>query len=942
MIQRLIFFIFFLLSLSLWSQGYRHFTIEDGLPSNRIYKVLQDSTGFIWIATDNGLVRFDGVRFKVFNSSNGLPVNDIWEMAVDTRNRLWFITNASGLGFIKNDSVYVFYAKDNQNFNPLYYNVSDTTVGFKNADGKYYIWTGNEWKISRQHLFKDNYQLIHPNFGGIGRDKHHLDRWFIMNKNGDTIPLNIKISGRYLFVNQVSGDIFTLSDYQKLAVVRLDSLFANTLEIDSLFENFPRGIPSRAGLQWTSGNAWLLTDKNGKIKDWKRFEKVDEAHGVFQDRQGNFWVYTFGNGLWFFPKANPELARFLVNRKVHFAKKIGDKIFVHILDDGVYQWNPTSAEFHKVLPYKGYVYNIFSGPDNSIYVLGSTRLFIRRRNHWTEFENWYGINGIGLGKHLYFSMKSHVLKTDNFLQTVDTLSLSNVVMFRNTPLGLLAATNRGLFHIKGDKFFPVFAQKLSIMPIKDIRVKKNNTYVLTENGKIYRISMPGELYELKIEGMRGPIGTMAFDREGKLWIGGEKGLQVFVPDENDNYRFLYGFHKMHGLTSEQVTGILLDSLHVWVSSYNGIVRFPARMKPPRELEHLYLRFIEYGGHKQKQDKWKFQPKSRLRIGFGIVDYMHPEHVQLYYRMMPDGHWHHATSDEVSFERLIPGNYRFELKALAPDGTRKHLAYDFSILPLWWQTTTTRLLFGVLMAFMLLFTGNWIRKKQSQRRYELLIREKQWAEAELAALRSRMNPHFIFNALNSILYHIEKKEYRLSEKYLVKFSQLVRKIFELSAVKTVELEKEIQFITDYLEMEKLRFKDRLSYCIDIAPEVKLTTKIPSMLLQPLVENALQHGLFHKKGKGHVCIEIRKSGQKGLEIRVKDDGIGIKRAEAMKKHTLGNHLSRATRILQGRINLINKSGKWKINMQMHDRTQNENETYNTIVTLKIEPHDQSHHH
>ncbi len=394
--------------------------------------------------------------------------------------------------------------------------------------------------------------------------------------------------------------------------------------------------------------------------------------------------------------------------------------------------------------------------------------------------------------------------------------------------------------------------------------------------------------------------------------------------------------------SEQVTGIVFDSLNVWVTSYNGIVRFPVRMKPPRELEHLYLRFIEYGGDQRKQNKWKFRPKSRLRIGFGVVDFMHPEYVQIYYRMMPDGHWHHATSNEVSFERLTPGDYRFELKALAPDGTRKHLAYAFSILPLWWQTTTARLLSVILLISTLLFAGGWIRKKRLQRKYELLIREKQWAEAELSALRSRMNPHFIFNALNGILYHIEKKEYRLSEKYLIRFSHLVRKIFELSAVKTVSLEKEIQFISDYLEMEKLRFKDRLSYCMDIAPEVNLTTKIPSMLLQPLVENALQHGLFHKKGKGRICIEIRKSGQRGLEIRVKDDGIGMKRAEEMKKHTPGNHLSRATRILQNRIDLINRSGKWKINMQMHDLSQNENETCNTIVTLKIEPHDQSHHH
>ncbi len=942
MIQRLIFLGFCLVTLSLRGQGFRHFTIEDGLPSNRIYKVLQDSTGFIWIATDNGLVRFDGVRFKVFNTSNGMPVNDVWEMALDTRNRLWYITNAAELGFIRNDSVYGFRAKDRQNFNPLYYNVSDSTIGFRNANGKYYFWTGKAWTISKRHSNEAYYQVLHPRFLGIGRDEQQIDRWFLITRDGDKVRLNIKISGRYLFVNQVSKDIFTLSDHQKLAIVRLDSLYAKAIKIDTLFKNFPRAIPSQIGLQWTEGNAWLLTDKNGNIKDWKRFEKVNEAHGVFKDRQGNFWVYTFGNGLWFFPKTQHGLARFLKNRKVHFVKKIGNEIFVHILDDGVYRWNSVSSKFDKVLDYKAYVYNIFPGPENSMYVLGGTGIYIRTGSGWVWFDNWFGTNGIANTQKLYFSIKSFLIKTNKFLQIEDTLSLSNVVQFCNTPVGLLAATNRGLFRIEEDKFSPVFAHQLSKTPIKDISVWKKDTYVLTENGKIYRINPSGILHELKVEGLRGPIGVMAFDPEGKLWIGGEKGLLVFARNENDSYRFLYGFHKMHGLMSEQVTGIVFDSLNVWVASYNGIVRFPVRMKPSRELEHLYLRFIEYGGHQRKQNKWKFRPKSRLRIGFGMVDFMHPGYVQLYYRMMPNGKWHRATSHEVSFERLAPGNYQFELNALAPDGIRKKLKYEFSILPLWWQTTTARLLFVTLLTFLLLFTGSWIRKKRLQRKHEQLIREKQWAEAELAALRSRMNPHFIFNALNGILYHIEKKEYRLSEKYLVRFSHLVRKIFELSAVKTVSLEKEIQFITDYLEVEKLRFKDRLSYCMDISPDVSMKEKIPSMLLQPLVENALQHGLFHKQGKGHVCVEIRKSGPKGLVIRVKDDGIGLKRAAAMKKHTPGKHLSHATRILQGRIDLINRSGKWQISMQMHDRTQNENESYNTIVTLKIEPYDQSYHH
>ena len=940
--RNVVIYVFGLVSLALRGQAYRHFTVEDGLPSNRIYKVLQDSTGFIWMATDNGLVRFDGKHFYVFNTSNGLPVNDVWEMELDGKNRLWYITNASGLGFIKDDSVHVYYLSENNGFVPIHHNLSDTIVGIKS--GKFfYVWNGKKWYKSASKYSGINYPLIHTKYLGLNYKRYEKRAdFYLLTRQNDTIDLNINATILPAVFRQISKDLFFISTPGQIVISRLDSLHVRKIRVDSLFDGMPRAILDGNKIQWTQGNTWMLTDKNGNIESYRRFGHVDEAHGVFRDRSGNFWVYTFGKGIWFFPKTNGKTSHYFVDRKVHFTKMVQNNIYVHILDEGVFRWNRTSSGFDKILDYPGYVYDIFHGPDSTLWVLGSTQLYVFSVHDWLGKDTWFGNAGIARGPNILFSKKNIVIERDKNLQNIDTINLSNTVLFRHTPLGLLAGTNRGLYRIQANRAEQLFKNRLFNVSVKDIFVWKNHTYVLTEAKGLFRISPAGVLQKMEIAGLTGKIDVAALDSSGNLWLSNGKGLAVYGKDKDQKFRFRYAFHKMHGLTSEQVTGIVFDNADVWVSSYNGVVRFPASKIPAPELEHLYLRFVEYNGKKIRDKAWKFHRHSRLRIGFGLVDFMHPHYVQLYYRMMPGGQWHRATSDELSFEGMRPGSYRFELRALGPGGTHKQLTYNFSIMPLWWQTATARSLMILALAFLLLFTGSWIRKKRLQRKHEQLIREKQWAEAELASLRSRMNPHFIFNALNGILYHIEKQEYRISEKYLVKFSRLVRKIFELSAVKTISLEKEVQFITDYLEVEKIRFKDRLSYCMDIAPEVSMKEKIPSMLLQPLVENALQHGLFHKQGKGHICVEIRKLGASGLLIRVKDDGIGIKKAGALKKRSSGRHLSRATRIINNRIELINRSRKWKIEMWLSDETGNPREPYNTVVTLKIMSYDQSYHY
>lgn len=203
--------------------------------------------------------------------------------------------------------------------------------------------------------------------------------------------------------------------------------------------------------------------------------------------------------------------------------------------------------------------------------------------------------------------------------------------------------------------------------------------------------------------------------------------------------------------------------------------------------------------------------------------------------------------------------------------------------------------------------------------------------ESVALRSQMNPHFVHNSLNAIQYFIQRNEVELSENYLVKFSKLIRLFFEYSRQQTISISDEIELLTNYLEIEKLRFEEKLKYKITVCENIDPDNQvISSMILQPIVENAVNHGLFHKKGKGLVSVNFKKINETEFEVIVKDNGIGIHKAKKIYKHSPKNYQSNSSEVLQERIELLNQSKDRNITYKIEDLSDSSNET-GTLVTL-----------
>ncbi len=242
-----------------------------------------------------------------------------------------------------------------------------------------------------------------------------------------------------------------------------------------------------------------------------------------------------------------------------------------------------------------------------------------------------------------------------------------------------------------------------------------------------------------------------------------------------------------------------------------------------------------------------------------------------------------------------------------------------------------LMVGMLLVLIIVFVNKKNAIIEKKRRDEEDY-HKRITSSELQALRSQMNPHFIHNSLNSILYYIQQNDVKSSERYLNKFSNLIRMFFELSRKKEIRLSEEIELLDHYLTIEKLRFEDKLNFQIKansgLIPEKVL---LPSMILQPIVENAVNHGIFHKTAPGNIEISFSQNEKGDILVRIQDDGIGVSNSLALKTKD-SSAKAHSTDVLRDRLALLHDSKEFDIQMSQTDLFP-EGSNKGTLVNLVI---------
>lgn len=230
-----------------------------------------------------------------------------------------------------------------------------------------------------------------------------------------------------------------------------------------------------------------------------------------------------------------------------------------------------------------------------------------------------------------------------------------------------------------------------------------------------------------------------------------------------------------------------------------------------------------------------------------------------------------------------------------------------------------------------------RKNQllNEKLEEQLAAQKRQHNSELNALRSQLNPHFVHNSLNAIQYYIQRNEVEISEDYLTKFSKLMRLFFDYSRKKLITLDEEISFLTKYLQIEKLRFEDKISYSIEVDSDLdKENTFIPTMILQPMLENAVNHGVFHKLGAGHIIMSFDQLPERdGYKVSIIDDGIGCEKSREIQKNQKANTKAHSSEVIKERLDILNESQEWSIDYQIIDRSIHKGESGTAVyITFK----------
>ena len=302
----------------------------------------------------------------------------------------------------------------------------------------------------------------------------------------------------------------------------------------------------------------------------------------------------------------------------------------------------------------------------------------------------------------------------------------------------------------------------------------------------------------------------------------------------------------------------------------------------------------------------------------------------------DKDWIYGNSrNTVAYSGLNPGTYYFTIKAANNDGlygeekTIKIIIHA-PFYERWW-------FIGLLLLGLLALVFGWNRYRINQVKREEKLKsqfQQQIAETEMKALRAQMNPHFIFNSLNSIQKYILKNDQFAASQYLTKFSRLIRLILDHSNQNNILLSSEMELLKLYVEMESIRFDDKFNYEIKADAAINAdTVEIPSMLIQPYVENAIWHGLLHKEEKGKLTVNFLQNGGNTIIVIIEDDGIGREKAAELKSKQVLKKKSYGMQITEDRIAIINRMQDIQATSQVIDLKDDAGKATGTRVILEI---------
>lgn len=428
--------------------------------------------------------------------------------------------------------------------------------------------------------------------------------------------------------------------------------------------------------------------------------------------------------------------------------------------------------------------------------------------------------------------------------------------------------------------------KLRSNGVKKIKLKNQYLYILYNNG-IQVIDLETEY----VHDIGWPEGIRTnhianFDlSEDRLWIV-----------ENDRF---YSVAFVDLFDSVQDLNFSIDSIMV----NNSVIHFPSNTAFGHN-EHAFSFYVDYSNLLHLEEAYY----SYQLIGFDKEQSIIP-----------------VTQNVITYQSLPPGEYSFKIQLHYRNQESEPYHYNFKILAPFWQRWWFYALILLIFGAIIFFISQYELKRQAKE----AIRRDELNSSKLIAIQSQMNPHFVFNALNSIQHLVMLGDKDQSYTHITSFANLVRQTLEFSEQETISVAEEIQLLKVYLSLEKLRFQGDFEYEFKYAnlPNIQ----VPPMLIQPFIENALIHGLMHKKGQKRLTISLEVRDV--LICKIEDNGIGREAVELIKKRQMDNHKSFAVNAIDNRLKILRSYHKETIGYAFEDFQPDDSQSVVTRLTLRI---------
>jgi ligand-binding sensor domain-containing protein len=958
---------FFLLfaTLTAYPQSFttRLYTTADGLSDNYIYCIFQDSYGYIWAGTTNGLNRFDGKHFTSYGLKQGLPSLSIDKIYEDHHHRLWIGTR-SGIAELKGDSCYTYPVSDKQDIyfissfletaegklwvttnkglyelrgstwvkiplcpgyenvsigkivithEGLFVNYNNNSVVQRSTDGKWKVLFSVESQYPYYNsLFQKNDTVYMGSYSGLRYwDK---DKW--VNRFEDTLGKKyVYISyadnhNRFWFGTKQDGVLVALPGEDKPVYLHIPLSF-------NLVSNF---CEDRDQNIWVAGFKGLLKVSPSPYKtiSLPGLEKGISIRNCIAQPSGNI-VVSADNGKLLvvqpalLPGSKPQVIA------IKQLKQSNDFIDFYTFDEKQRMWFTTRESF--------------------LYRMDGTEI-----KDMTSIISPPNFNLRGLAydkkiKRLYVCGDSVFLAgNENHL---DTFFMNK--KFIRLPYTVSMEENKGSLLIETIEDGPLLVtEKGEITPLQqqvDISHSVQDTFPGKDGGTLiwtankrksiskyyWQAGHPPVLMDSiteKDDLTDNKILDIALDKEKKLWIATTKGVIITEKDKQQQWA-----HQDYEI-SESGTSVPLSFAklscdingNMWMNLDDKLIQFnpkeatitPYHTGTVIEKVLLYDQPTDWSLFTDSLKNYLQLPidpvlqynQNSLSILFNSPQFSNNSLLEYSYRLLPgDTTWGDPIAGNiVSFYQLAPGNYHFEvISHIKGFDWSEPSVFSFRIRKPFWETWWFRIALIILASALIIFIFRY-RLKQLKIKTGM---KNQLLELEMKALKAQMNPHFIHNALNSIQSLILNNQSTEASRYISKFAKLLRQVFESADKDLISLDKELNSLQLYLDLERLRMSVDIEYEEKINENVFTSEiKIPPLILQPFVENALWHGLSRKEGHKKVILTI--VWQNGWIIcGITDNGIGRKKAAASYKTFPEGHLSKAVQITRQRLTDFNQS-------------------------------------